>query len=218
VAAASTAIEIAKITSAGRGANMAGISATIHDNCFWRPCGCRPRRCKRGPRGKGGPPGKRGPRGPAGPRGKDGFPGPKGPHGENGSPGPGGVRGPAGPAGLDGSISSTDSTLVSLTFEPFDTNFTAYVSEGTTWIRDPRTAPPGSWHSLSSVAGYPAGVVGVSVTEAASPLSSLLITVLTSGGVLSQTKCVLTAPAPPPGPAWGSTYCDGFRVITPPAS
>ncbi|MGV9776344.1 hypothetical protein [Streptosporangium sp. NPDC003464] len=62
-------------------------------------------------------------------------------------------------------------------------------------------------------------MVGVSVTEAAVPLSTLLVTVLTSGGVLSQTKCVITPPPPPPppGPAWGQTYCDGFTVITPPA-
>ncbi|MEU0567474.1 hypothetical protein ABZ297_19095 [Nonomuraea sp. NPDC005983] len=66
--------------------------------------------------------------------------------------------------------------------------------------------------------GYPTGVVGVSLTEAAEPLSSLLITVLTSNGALSQTECILTAPPPPPGPAWGTTYCNGFTPIdAPPA-
>ncbi|MDP9866857.1 MULTISPECIES: hypothetical protein [Streptosporangium] len=64
---------------------------------------------------------------------------------------------------------------------------------------------------------YPTGVIGVSLTEAATPLSSLLITVLTSDGTLAQTKCILTAPPPPPGPAWGSTYCSPFTVITPPS-
>ncbi|WP_433240075.1 hypothetical protein ACQPYK_33820 [Streptosporangium sp. CA-135522] len=65
--------------------------------------------------------------------------------------------------------------------------------------------------------GYPAGVIGVSLAEAATPLSSLLVTVLTSGGTLSQAKCILTPPPPPPGPAWGETYCDRFTVITPPS-
>ncbi|MFI7642184.1 hypothetical protein [Nonomuraea sp. NPDC049400] len=64
--------------------------------------------------------------------------------------------------------------------------------------------------------GYPEGVVGVSLTELAQPLSSLLITVTTSVGGLAQTKCILTAPPPPPGPAWGTTYCDGFTAVPPP--
>ncbi|GAA4229786.1 hypothetical protein GCM10023075_38010 [Streptosporangium album] len=65
--------------------------------------------------------------------------------------------------------------------------------------------------------GYPAGAIGVSLTEAAAPLSSLLITVLTSDGTLTETKCILTASSPPPGLAWGSTYCAPFTVITPPS-
>ncbi|WP_156056641.1 hypothetical protein [Streptosporangium roseum] len=60
-------------------------------------------------------------------------------------------------------------------------------------------------------------MTGVSLTEAAEPLSSLLITVLTSDGTLAKTKCVLTAPPPPPGLDWGTTYCAPFTVITPPA-
>jgi hypothetical protein len=108
--------------------------------------------------------------------------------------------------------------LITLLFDPFDTNFVAYApGNGTTWIKDPRTPSPGDWHSLGSVPGYPSGVVGVTVTEAARPFNTLLITVLTSGGVLSQTKCTLTEGTPPTGPAWGTTYCSAFKVITPPS-
>lgn len=155
--------------------------------------------CRRGPCG---------PRGPRRPSGKKGFDGKQVPFEE---------RRASGQNSLSGSISSIDTTLVSLTFPPFDTNFTANVVGGTTWIKDPRTAPPQAWHSLSAVPGYPTGVIGVSLTEAAAPLSSLLITVLTSDGTLAETKCILTAPAPAPGPAWGSTYCAPFTVITPPS-
>ncbi|GII27281.1 hypothetical protein Pmi06nite_07230 [Planotetraspora mira] len=101
-------------------------------------------------------------------------------------------------------------------FEPYDTNFTAYVSDGTTWIRDPRTAEP--WHSLTSVKNYPAGVIGVSLTEAAAPFNTLLVTVLTSTSTLAQSACTLTAPPPPPGSAWGPAFCSAFVQITPPAS
>ncbi|WP_248963957.1 hypothetical protein [Sphaerisporangium perillae] len=108
--------------------------------------------------------------------------------------------------------------LITLLFAPFDTNFIAYApGDGTTWIQDPRTPVPGSWHKLDSVPGYPAGVVGVSLTEAAVPFNTLLVTVSTSGGVLAQTKCTLTAPPPPPGAAWAAAYCGAFKVITPPS-
>ncbi|MEU7861908.1 hypothetical protein [Nonomuraea sp. NPDC049141] len=160
-----------------------------------------------------GPAGSRGERGlpgPAGPQGPEGRRGPQGPEGRRGPEGP---QGPRGPQGESSTKSSVDTTLLSLTFPPFDTDFTAYVSDEITWIRDPRTPSEGAWHSLASVPGYPGGVVAVSLAEAAVPLSSLLITVLTAKGALSQTKCILTAGPPPAGPAWGTTYCDGFTAI-----
>jgi hypothetical protein len=104
-----------------------------------------------------------------------------------------------------------------LLFAPFDTNFLAYVAaDGTTWIRDPRTPSPADWHSLDSVPFYPTGVVGVTLTEAATPFNTLLITVLTSGGGLAQTRCTLTAAPPPPGPGWAASYCKPFGVVAPP--
>ncbi len=216
ITSASAAIEVVRTAVAERSADRDGVPATFRKHCHKIRCSCWRYRCKRGHRGREGargpegPRGKAGPAGPQGPDGKDGLPGTEGPRGKDGLPGT------QGPQGLSGSISSTDTTLVSLTFEPFDTNFTAYVSGGTTWIRDPRTAPPNAWHSLDSVPKYPKNVVGVSLAEAATPLSSLLITVETGDGVLAQTKCILTAPPPPPGPAWGPTYCGEFATITPP--
>lgn len=115
-------------------------------------------------------------------------------------------------------IFTIDTALISLTFPPFDTNFTAHAVGGITWIKNPRTAPPQAWHDLSAVPSYPTGVIGVSLTEAAAPFSSLLITVLTSDGTLAETKRILTAPPPIPGPARGSTYCAPFTVITPPSA
>ncbi|MBN6053697.1 hypothetical protein JYK22_17280, partial [Nonomuraea sp. RK-328] len=211
--------------SAAVRADERGAGAWWGERCKRRHCGgCRRPGCGWGFRGPSGPffHGPRGPRGehgktgPAGPRGEQGPAGPQGPRGLSGPPGPRGPQGPAGPP--SGASSGVDTTLVSLTFPPFDTNFTVYVADGVTYVRDPRTPSPGDWHSLAAVPGYPQGVVGASLTEAAVPLSSLLITVLTSGGGLAQTKCILTAPPPPPGPAWGTTYCDGFTTIPTPAA
>ncbi|MEV0202965.1 hypothetical protein [Nonomuraea sp. NPDC050691] len=63
---------------------------------------------------------------------------------------------------------------------------------------------------------YPEDVVGVSVTEAV-PLDALLVTVVTADGGLARTTCRFTEGTPPAGPAWGTTYCDDFTSITPPA-
>jgi hypothetical protein len=203
VATASATAETARTASLEQEANRVDVPIIVHRHCDRKRCCYRCSRCKRGPRG------------PEGPRGKDGICGKTGPPGREG---PRGKEGPPGPGNPSGTTSSVDTTLISLTFAPFDTNFTAYVTGGTTWIRDPRTAPPEAWHSLALVPGYPVGVIGVSLTEAAVPLSSLLITVFTSDGTLAQTKCILTAPPPPQGPAWGPTYCDAFTVITPPSA
>ncbi|GGO65546.1 collagen-like triple helix repeat-containing protein [Nonomuraea cavernae] len=230
----------AAVTASSATFAVSGDAVADRRDCHGRRCRhlCHRFRCARFLRGPEGPPGprgergergeqgERGERGPAGPGwqgppglegepGPQGETGPRGPQGVPGLPGPRGPRGAPGTPGTPGTASGVGSTLVSLTFPPYDTNFTAYVSDGVTWILDPRTPAPGGWHSLTSVPGYPPGVVGVSVTEADEPLSSLLITVLTSSGSLAQTKCVLTAAPPPPGPAWGTTYCDGFTSLQP---
>ncbi|MEV0595096.1 hypothetical protein [Nonomuraea cavernae] len=188
-----------------------------------------------GPQGEQGDQGEQGEQGPAGPRGFEGPPGEQGEQGERGEqgetgaegargpvgpPGPRGLPGPPGPPGPpggNGAATSVDTTLVSLTFAPYDTNFTAYATGGTTWIRDPRTGAAGGWHSLEKVGGYPQGVIGVSLTEAV-PLNALLVTVATSDGLLKQTTCRLTDEVPPAGPAWGVAYCAPFAFITPPSA
>ncbi|NUW36450.1 collagen-like protein [Nonomuraea sp. SMC257] len=196
--------------------------AAERGRCRRHHCGCRRAWCGRAWPGPPGPPGPRGRRGVRGPQGvagqegapgKDGAAGPQGPQGSRGPQGPAGPRGPVGPAGGDGP--SIDTTLVSLTFPPFDTNFAGYARGGGTWIHDPRSDAP--WHSLSQVDNYPDDVVGVSVTEAV-PLDALLVTVVTADGRLAETTCRFTEGTPPPaGPAWGTTFCDDFRPITPPA-
>lgn len=221
-----------------------GVPVTVvHRHCHARHCGCRPHRCWRGPRGKKGDTGKEGPRGPIGPPGKQGIAGPRGipgktgQSGKDGFPGPIGPSGPAGPTGLSGPAGptgpqgptgpsgptgpagpagpTTDTALVSLSNPPRpDENFTAYAANGTTWILDPR--PTAGWHSLSSVKEYPAGVVGVSLA-AGVPLSSLLVTLVTSSGDLYQSICTITDTPPPPGPEWGETYCDKFIRIPQPS-
>ncbi|MER6170510.1 hypothetical protein [Streptosporangium sp. NPDC001681] len=115
-------------------------------------------------------------------------------------------------------IFSIDTAPTSLTFPPFDTNFTAHAVGGITRIKNPRTAPPQAWHGLSAVPSYPTGVIGVSLTEATTPFSSPRIAVLTSDGTLAETKRILTAPPPIPDPAWGSTCYALFTVITPPSA
>ncbi|OUC97960.1 hypothetical protein CA984_08940 [Streptosporangium minutum] len=209
VAAASTIAQTAGSTAVVQQADAQSVLRMTHGYHRWKSCRCRCGRCGHWRDGCV--------RGRRGPRGLPGEKGPCGKQGPSGERGPRGERGLNGQAGPSGAISSIDTTLVSLTFPPYDTNFTVYVADGTTWIQDPRTAPPQAWHSLASVPGYPDGATGVSLTEAAEPLSSLLITVLTSDGTLTKTKCILTAPPPPPGLDWGTTYCAPFTVITPPA-
>ncbi|WP_217708106.1 collagen-like protein [Nonomuraea rhodomycinica] len=211
-------------TAAAAG-ERAGKGFAAHGRCRRHHCGCRRAWCGRPWPGPPGPPGPRGHRGARGPQGvaghegapgKDGASGPQGlqgPQGPRGPQGPAGPRGPVGPAGGDGP--SIGTTLVSLTFPPFDTNFAGYARGGDTWIRDPRSDAP--WHSLSQVDNYPGDVVGVAVTEAV-PLDALLVTVVTADGRLAETTCRFSeGTPPPPGPAWGTTYCDDFRPITPPA-
>ncbi|GAA1273672.1 hypothetical protein GCM10009677_28630 [Sphaerisporangium rubeum] len=140
--------------------------------------------------------------------------GPPGPPGPQGSPGQTGPAGPAGPAGASASI---DSVLLTLLFPPFATNFLAYAAgDGTVWVNDPRTST-GNWHSLRAVPNYPDGVVGVTLTQAALPFNTLLVTLLTSAGTMSQTTCTITPGTPPPGPAWGTSYCFPFAPLPPPA-
>ncbi|MDR8414573.1 hypothetical protein MTP10_38335 [Nonomuraea sp. 3-1Str] len=126
--------------------------------------------------------------------------------------GPAGPGGPAGPAGT--AVPDIDTTLVSLTFFPFDTNFAAYTRGGTTWVRDPRSDAP--WHSLDTVPNYPAGVVGVSLTEAV-PLNALLVTVVTAEGGIRETTCRLTSGKPPVEPLWAD-QCDDFTQVTAPTT
>ncbi|MET7460684.1 hypothetical protein [Nonomuraea sp. NPDC005501] len=108
-----------------------------------------------------------------------------------------------------------DTTLLPLTFAPGPTDFTVLTMDGTTWVRDPRTPSPRDWHNLASVPGYPPAVSDVSAATASSPADSLLISVVTTGGVVAQTRCTLTAPPPPPGLKWGATYCQPFKVVSP---
>ncbi|GAA2267392.1 hypothetical protein GCM10010149_04880 [Nonomuraea roseoviolacea subsp. roseoviolacea] len=230
-AQAATGPSAAGTNAARRAGALAGAAVTLtgsafragrsaaYGRCRRHHCGCRRGWCGRvwpGPPGPPGPRGHRGARGPQGVAGHEGAPGEDGatgPQGPRGPQGPTGPRGPVGPAGGDGP--GIDTTLVSLTFPPFDTNFAGYARGGDTWIRDPRSAAP--WHSLSQVDNYPDGVVGVSVTEAV-PLDALLVTVVTADGRVAETTCRFTEGTPPPaGPAWGTTFCDDFRAITPPA-
>ncbi|MEV7802651.1 hypothetical protein AB0O28_06865 [Microbispora sp. NPDC088329] len=82
---------------------------------------------------------------------------------------------------------------------------------GVLLIRDPRTAPP--WHNLTTLAGYPAGVVDVSLS---SQNTVVHVTVNTSTGGVFQTTCtVQPTPGTSGNPAWPGN-CTAFINVTPP--
>ncbi|MER5650056.1 hypothetical protein [Streptosporangium sp. NPDC002524] len=102
---------------------------------------------------------------------------------------------------------------------------TSVRNDGTTQVRDPRTTPP--WHSISTLAGYPAGVVDVGtavVVDGALPY--LNVTVQSATGSVARTRCLLGLPIPvlggffapgaPLGPPAYPANCDNFVNITPP--
>ncbi|MGW0589396.1 hypothetical protein [Streptosporangium sp. NPDC002607] len=126
--------------------------------------------------------------------------GPAGPQGEEGEEGDPGPQGPPGP-GIDIDSAFNDNT-----------EYLGYVpGDGRTLLRDPRTTP--NWHDLSSVAGYPGNVVGVTLAALG---RRLYVTVLSDNGRVAQTACVVN-PTPGSGenPAWPGN-CGAFAYLTPP--
>lgn len=82
---------------------------------------------------------------------------------------------------------------------------------GTTLIRDPSSIAPNlPWHDISTLAGYPGGVTGVSLAVSPAAPNVLDVTVRSITGVVAQTSCILTV-----NPAW-PTNCTAFTAITPP--
>jgi hypothetical protein len=78
-------------------------------------------------------------------------------------------------------------------------------------VRDPRTTP--RWNDISSVAGYPGNVIGVSLAVMGNDLH---VTVRNSSGRVAQTRCTVS-PTPGTGgnPAWPGN-CGPFIDLTPP--
>ncbi|GAA4556286.1 hypothetical protein GCM10023193_05100 [Planotetraspora kaengkrachanensis] len=92
-------------------------------------------------------------------------------------------------------------------------------------LRDPRTNPP--WHDLSTLAGYPAGVVSVSssiIFNGAFPFMRVMAE--TSTGQIAQTVCAIGIPIPilggffapgvPGGPPPYPANCTAWVDHTPP--
>jgi hypothetical protein len=86
--------------------------------------------------------------------------------------------------------------------------------DGTTLIRDSRTAP--SWHDISTLAGYPVGVTGVSLTVMTGDPTTLRVTVNNAVGAVAETTCMVN-PLPGTGgnPLWPGN-CSAFTDISPP--
>jgi Collagen triple helix repeat (20 copies) len=150
-----------------------------------------------GPAGAQGPAGEQGAQGKKGDPGAQGPAGPQGEEGEEGDPGPMGPPGPG--VGIDSAIQD-------------NTEYLGYVpADGRTLLRDPRTTP--NWHDLSSVAGYPGNVIGVTLTALG---SSLYVAVLSIDGRVTQTTCKVRAiPGNGENPAWPGN-CGAFVNLTPP--
>ncbi|MBB2740232.1 UNVERIFIED_ORG: hypothetical protein FHR35_000052 [Microbispora rosea subsp. rosea] len=170
-----------------------------------------------GPEGREGPAGPEGPEGPAGPEGPEGKtgpegpPGPAGPAGAQGPAGPAGQAGPPGPAGPAGPTTSVDSSSFVGNPGSLLTFLGRVPGDGRTLVRDPRT---NTWYDLSHVAGYPGGVLAVSVdAELAGTGNDLYVTVATADRV-AQTRCTVF-PAPGTGgvPAWPGN-CRPFTVLS----
>ncbi|WP_051752461.1 hypothetical protein [Streptosporangium amethystogenes] len=92
------------------------------------------------------------------------------------------------------------------------TEYLGYVpGDGRTLLRDPGNTP--NWHDLSSVAGYPGHVTGVTLAALG---SSLYVDVLGIDGRIMQTTCKIR-PIPGKGgnPAWPGN-CGAFVNLTPP--
>ncbi|MFC6087452.1 hypothetical protein [Sphaerisporangium aureirubrum] len=89
--------------------------------------------------------------------------------------------------------------------------FVAFVKQGVTYIRDSRT--PNTPHQLSSVPGYPAGVLSVGLAPSPTALSSVLNVTVSTNTRVFQAGC-LVQPEPGVGnnPAWPGN-CGSFTEI-----
>ncbi|WP_424530448.1 hypothetical protein ACOZ38_12155 [Sphaerisporangium viridialbum] len=148
---------------------------------------------------------------------------------------------PEGPPGPRGRVDGVDSALVTPT--GVTTGPVRYVAEtqanGATLVRDPTSVGPNPfWHDLSSLAGYPGDVTGVTLTAApelppaasaakrpgkapgaagtgvtllvAPATNKLLVTVRAKTGQVAETSCGLT-----PNVVWPGN-CTAFVNVTPP--
>lgn len=160
-------------------------------------------RCRRAAMRSGGPQGQPVPPRPSGsprPPGQPGLQGPPGPQGPPGVPGP---PGRTGPQGLSASVAMTFQGSIAFVGAPR--------SDGALLIRDPRTTP--RWSDLSSVPGYPGGVVGLAM---ASLGNDIHLTVRNANGNLAYTSCVVQpTPGTPGNPRWPEN-CIPFIDLTPP--
>ncbi|MEU6741521.1 hypothetical protein [Streptosporangium sandarakinum] len=160
-------------------------------------------RCRRAAMRSGGSPGQpvppRPPDAPRLPR-QPGLQGPPGPQGPPGVPGP---PGRTGPQGLSASVAMAFQGSIAFVGAPR--------SDGALLIRDPRTTP--RWFDLSSVPGYPGGVVGLAM---ASLGNDIHLTVRNANGNLAYTSCVVQpTPGTPGNPRWPEN-CIPFIDLTPP--
>ncbi|WP_189250422.1 hypothetical protein [Streptosporangium pseudovulgare] len=154
-------------------------------------------RCRRAAMRSGGSQGQ-----PVPPRppGRPSLQGPPGPQGPPGVPGP---PGRIGPQGLSASVAMTFQGSIAFVGAPR--------SDGALLIRDPRTTP--RWFDLSSVPGYPGGVVGLAM---ASLGNDIHLTVRNTNGKLAYTSCVVQpTPGTPGNPRWPEN-CIPFIDLTPP--
>ncbi|MEU8270425.1 hypothetical protein AB0B89_25120 [Sphaerisporangium sp. NPDC049002] len=148
---------------------------------------------------------------------------------------------PEGPPGPRGRVDGVDSALATPT--GVTTGPVKYVAEtrfnGATLVRDPTSVAPNPvWHDLSSLAGYPGNVTGVTLTAApvltaalsaaklpskvpgtavtgitlvvAPATNKLLVTVRAKTGQVAETSCGLT-----PNVLWPAN-CTAFVDVTPP--
>ncbi|MEU9835799.1 hypothetical protein AB0D67_30045 [Streptosporangium sp. NPDC048047] len=148
-------------------------------------------RCRRPAMRSGNPQGQPVPSRPPGPSGAQGPPGPQGPPGRPGPQGP--------------------SAGVAMAFQGGTAFLGAPRSDGALLLRDPRTTP--RWFDLSSVPGYPGGVVGLSMSSLGNDLH---LTVRNANGKLAYTSCVVQpTPGTPGNPRWPEN-CIPFIDLTPP--
>ncbi|GAA3423638.1 hypothetical protein GCM10018953_08210 [Streptosporangium nondiastaticum] len=160
-------------------------------------------RCRRAAMRSGGSQGQPVPPRPPGsprPPGQSSLQGPPGPQGPPGVPGP---PGRTGPQGLSASVAMAFQGSIAFVGAPR--------SDGALLIRDPRTTP--RWFDLSSVPGYPGGVVGLAM---ASLGNDIHLTVRNANGNLAYTSCVVQpTPGTPGNPRWPEN-CIPFIDLTPP--